>query len=175
MSLTTINSQARQYLFNTNEIVHGTIRFLLALFPFCPPCGLHVKSNPAGRGKPSESRDKKRKSNLKFKTYETDDLVKLKNADKTNKYGCYGFLPENNEQYLGEYDDSSLINCLGTSKDGEELYKDILDMYYYKIKNQNWTENDNVSILLSGNYSDYKSLSSVGYALLGIDGLRIES
>ena len=53
---------------------------------------------------------------------------------------------------------------------GEELYKDILDMYYYKIKNQNWTENDNVSILLSGNYSDYKSLSSVGYALLDIDG-----
>ena len=51
-------------------------------------------------------------------------LIKLKNADKTNKYGCYGFLPENNEQYLGEYDDSSLINCLGTSKDGEELYKD---------------------------------------------------
>lgn len=97
-------------------------------------------------------------------------LIKLKNADKTNKYGCYGFLPENNEQYLGEYDDSSLINCLGTSKDGEELYKDILDMYYYKIKNQNWTENDNVSILLSGNYSDYKSLSSVGYALLDIDG-----
>lgn len=97
-------------------------------------------------------------------------LIKLKNADKTNKYGCYGFLPENNEQYLGGYDDSSLINCLGTSKDGEELYKDILDMYYYKIKNQNWTENDNVSILLSGNYSDYKSLSSVGYALLDIDG-----
>ena len=26
-------------------------------------------------------------------------LIKLKNADKTNKYGCYGFLPENNEQY----------------------------------------------------------------------------
>ncbi|WP_347044939.1 hypothetical protein, partial [Bacteroides ovatus] len=75
--LTTINSQARQYLFNTNETVHGTIRFLLALFPFCPPCGPHVKSNPAGRGKPSEGRDKKRKSNLKFKAYETDNLVKL--------------------------------------------------------------------------------------------------
>ena len=75
--LTTINSQARQYLLNANEIVHGTIRFLLALFPFCPPCGPHVKSNPAGRGEPSESRDKKQKLNLKFKTHEADDLVKL--------------------------------------------------------------------------------------------------
>lgn len=97
-------------------------------------------------------------------------LVKLKGADKTNKYGCYGFLPENNKQYLSEYDDGELLKCVVSSVDGEELYKDVLDMYYYKIKNQNWTENDNVSILLSGNYSDYKSLSSVGYALLDIDG-----
>lgn len=97
-------------------------------------------------------------------------LIKLKDADKTNKYGCYGFLPENNKQYLSEYDDGELLKCVVSSVDGEELYKDVLDMYYYKIKNQNWTENDNVSILLSGNYSDYKSLSSVGYALLDIDG-----
>lgn len=97
-------------------------------------------------------------------------LVKLKDADKTNKYGCYGFLPENNKQYLSEYDDGELLMCVVSSVDGEELYKDVLDMYYYKIKNQNWTENDNVSILLSGNYSDYKSLSSVGYSLLDIDG-----
>lgn len=97
-------------------------------------------------------------------------LVKLKDADKTNKYGCYGFLPENNKQYLSEYDDGELLKCVFSSVDGEELYKDVLDMYYYKIKNQNWTENDNVSILLSGNYSDYKSLSSVGYSLLDIDG-----
>lgn len=97
-------------------------------------------------------------------------LVKLKDADKTNKYGCYGFLPENNKQYLSEYDDGELLKCVVSSVDGEELYKDVLDMYYYKIKNQNWTENDNVSILLSGNYLDYKSLSSVGYALLDIDG-----
>ena len=97
-------------------------------------------------------------------------LVKLKDADKTNKYGCYGFLPENNKQYLSEYDDGELLKCVVSSVDGEELYKDVLDMYYYKIKNQNWTENDNVSILLSGNYSDYKSLSSVGYSLLDIDG-----
>ncbi|RGZ88698.1 hypothetical protein DW967_14460 [Agathobacter rectalis] len=97
-------------------------------------------------------------------------LVKLKDADKTNKYGCYGFLPENNKQYLSEYDDGELLKCVVSSVDGEELYKDVLDMYYYKIKNQNWTENDNVSILLSGNYSDYKSLSSVGYSILDIDG-----
>lgn len=61
-------------------------------------------------------------------------LVKLKDADKTNKYGCYGFLPENNNQYLSEYDDGELLKCVVSSVDGEELYKDVLDMYYYKIK-----------------------------------------
>lgn len=44
-------------------------------------------------------------------------LIKLKNADKTNKYGCYGFLPENNEQYLGEYDDSSIIDAVQNKSD----------------------------------------------------------
>jgi hypothetical protein len=39
-------------------------------------------------------------------------LIKLKNADKTNKYGCYGFLPENNEKYLKECDDSNIISVI---------------------------------------------------------------
>ena len=38
-------------------------------------------------------------------------LVKLKNADKNNKYGCYGFLPEDNDKYLEEFDDSLLKQC----------------------------------------------------------------
>lgn len=48
-------------------------------------------------------------------------LIKLKNADKTNKYGCYGFLPENNEQYLGEYDDSSIIAAVQNKSDLDDL------------------------------------------------------
>lgn len=97
-------------------------------------------------------------------------LVKLKDADKTNKYGCYGFLPENNKQYLSEYDDGELLKCVVSSVDGEELYKDVLDMYYYKIKNQNWTDNDEVSPLFSNPYTNLKSLNNVGYALIDIDG-----
>ena len=97
-------------------------------------------------------------------------LVKLKDADKTNKYGCYGFLPENNNQYLSEYDDGELLKCVVSSVDGEELYKDVLDMYYYKIKNQNWTDNDEVSPLFSNPYTNLKSLNNVGYALMDIDG-----
>lgn len=54
--------------------------------------------------------------------------------------------------------------------DGEELYKDVLDMYYYKIKNQNWTDNDEVSPLFSNTYTNLKSLNNVGYALIDIDG-----
>lgn len=40
----------------------------------------------------------------------------------------------NNNQYLSEYDDGELLKCVVSSVDGEELYKDVLDMYYYKIK-----------------------------------------
>ena len=36
-------------------IVHGTIRFLLALFPFCPPCGPHVNQIPPDEGNPPKA------------------------------------------------------------------------------------------------------------------------
>ena len=57
-------------------------------------------------------------------------LIKLKNADKTNKYGCYGFLPENNEQYLGEYDDSSIIDAVQNKSD----LKDFVGIGYNEQK-----------------------------------------
>jgi len=47
-------------------------------------------------------------------------LVKLKDADKTNKYGCYGFLPENNKQYLSEYDDGTLIQCVVSDRNNNK-------------------------------------------------------
>ena len=45
----------------------------------------------------------------------------------------------------------------------------IRDRYYYKIKNQNWTDNDEVSPLFSNPYTNLKSLNNVGYALIDID------
>ena len=78
-------------------------------------------------------------------------------------------MPENNKQYLSEYDDGELLKCVVSSVDGEELYKDVLDMYYYKIKNQNWTDNDDVSIAYLYN-ENYKELGNTGYAFIDIDG-----
>lgn len=100
-----------------------------------------------------------------------DCLVKLRNADETNKYGCYGFLPEDNEKYLKDCDDSRIVECAGYSTSGEALYKDILNMYYYKIKNNSWSGNDNVSMLFltMKNYGDALSLDDVGYTLIDID------
>lgn len=43
-------------------------------------------------------------------------LVQLKNADKTNKNGCYGFLLGDNEEYLKEYNDEALISIIGSAK-----------------------------------------------------------
>lgn len=120
--------------------------------------------------------DKTKKNNPRYETTQNtinqeiaECLVKLKNADKINQNGCYGFLPENNEQYLKEYDDSVLIECIGKTVNGKELYKDILDMYYYKIKNNNWTGSENVSSLFLEGYSSINSLNNVGYTLIDID------
>ena len=71
---------------------------------------------------------------------------------------------------LGDVYKRQLLKCVVSSVDGEELYKDVLDMYYYKIKNQNWTDNDEVSPLFSNPYTNLKSLNNVGYALIDIDG-----
>lgn len=62
-------------------------------------------------------------------------LIKLKNADKTNKYGCYGFLPENNEQYLGEYDDSSLIQCVGSDRNKNSEINETNNIYVEFLNN----------------------------------------
>lgn len=80
-------------------------------------------------------------------------LIRLKNADKTNKYGCYGFLPENNEQYLGEYDDSSLLQCVLKSVDNNDIYQDF-------IKNKEYN-----------NYitDEWKANKPSQYALVDID------
>ena len=80
-------------------------------------------------------------------------LIKLKNADKTNKYGRYGFLPENNEQYLGEYDDRTLIQCVINGVDVNSVYQEY-------IKNKEY--NDYIK-------DEWKSNNPSQYAIIDID------
>lgn len=80
-------------------------------------------------------------------------LIKLKNADKTNKYGCYGFLPENNKQYLSEYDDGTLIQCVINGVDVNSVYQEY-------IKNKEY--NDYIK-------DEWKSNNPSQYAIIDID------
>ena len=80
-------------------------------------------------------------------------LVKLKDADKTNKYGCYGFLPENNKQYLSEYDDGTLIQCVINGVDINSIYQEY-------IKNKEY--NDYIK-------DEWKSNNPSQYAIIDID------
>ena len=80
-------------------------------------------------------------------------LVKLKDADKTNKYGCYGFLPENNKQYLSEYDDGTLIQCVINGVDVNSVYQEY-------IKNKEY--NDYIK-------DEWKSNNPSQYAIIDID------
>ena len=80
-------------------------------------------------------------------------LVKLKDADKTNRYGCYGFLPENNKQYLSEYDDGTLIQCVINGVDINSIYQEY-------IKNKEY--NDYIK-------DEWKSNNPSQYAIIDID------
>ena len=80
-------------------------------------------------------------------------LVELKDADKTNKYGCYGFLPENNKQYLSEYDDGTLIQCVINGVDVNSVYQEY-------IKNKEY--NDYIK-------DEWKSNNPSQYAIIDID------
>ena len=80
-------------------------------------------------------------------------FVKLKDADKTNKYGCYGFLPENNKQYLSEYDDGTLIQCVINGVDVNSVYQEY-------IKNKEY--NDYIK-------DEWKSNNPSQYAIIDID------
>ena len=80
-------------------------------------------------------------------------LVKLKDADKTNKCGCYGFLPENNKQYLSEYDDGTLIQCVINGVDVNSVYQEY-------IKNKEY--NDYIK-------DEWKSNNPSQYAIIDID------
>lgn len=48
-------------------------------------------------------------------------LIKLKNADTTNKNKCYGFLPEDNAEYLKKYNNKSLVDLINRQNEIVEI------------------------------------------------------
>lgn len=80
-------------------------------------------------------------------------LVKLKNADKNNKYGCYGFLPEDDDKYLEEFDDSTLVQSIKNNADKDDIYQEF-------IKNEQF--NDYIN-------DEWKVNKPSQYSLLDID------
>ena len=49
-----------------------------------------------------------------------------------------------------------------------DIYKDVLDMYYYKIES-GWEGTEDISYLFDWVYSDVESLSDAGYTLIDLD------
>lgn len=123
----------------------------------------------------SEENEKKIPSVIEYQNAINEEiagyLVQLKNVDTTNEYGCYGFLPEDNAEYLKKYNNtamSEIIQNMGNTENDMNIYKNILDMYYYKI-NTGWDETEDVSYLFYWGYTDVETLSDAGYALIDLD------
>lgn len=126
-----IQSDTFSTYINKRNVVFGEVKNITPenLYELSQYCYAYLKSRYITRDAAVGSLTEKTKKNNS--TYETTQkmvnqeiaeyLIKLKNADKTNKYGCYGFLPENNEQYLGEYDDSSIIATVQNKSDLDDL------------------------------------------------------
>ena len=122
-----IQSDTFSTYINKRNVVFGDAKNITSenLYELSQYCYAYLKSCYITRDAAVGSLTEKTKKNNP--TYESTQkmvnqeiaeyLIKLKNADKTNKYGCYGFLPENNEQYLGEYDDSSIIDAVQNKSD----------------------------------------------------------
>ena len=119
-----------------------------------------------------------------------DLLSFLKDAPEDNKNGFYGFLPEDNEEYLANYDKSVMkewVDQYGhapTLNDGKTLYKEVLDMYYNYIQSgwkdyyENTSADDYVCDLFPRVYSDSSYIDKIGYCFIdlnkdGIDELLI--
>ena len=98
-------------------------------------------------------------------------LVQLKNADTTNESKCYGFLPEDNEKYLKDYNNIELSEIIKSTESVDNdinIYKDILDMFYCKI-DTGWDGTEDVSWLYYQGGYEIESLADVGYAFIDLD------
>lgn len=69
-------------------------------------------------------------------------LVQLKNADKTNESKCYGFLPEDNAEYLEQYEGEKVFPITET-KSMEDSYNEILERYKEAcaVEDNEWLDN----------------------------------
>ena len=83
-------------------------------------------------------------------------LVQLKNADTTNQNKCYGFLPEDNKEYLKNYDNKTLENWVNKENDAIEITKYKGD--FEKIVEMMDLANDNEAKRGNNNYyiDDFK-------------------
>lgn len=79
-------------------------------------------------------------------------LVQLKNADKTNESKCYGFLPEDNAEYLEQYEGEKVFPITET-KSMEDSYNEILERYKEActVEDNEWLDNLE---LYNSKYSD---------------------
>lgn len=61
-------------------------------------------------------------------------LVQLKNVDTTNESKCYGFLPEDNEEYLEKYKCEKLLSVIGSAEtvSFERIYENSLEFAIIK-------------------------------------------
>lgn len=55
-------------------------------------------------------------------------LVQLKDADTTNEYGCYGFLPSDNEKYLKEHSSAGLQKIIFQKIYSNEWYGNTIEI-----------------------------------------------
>lgn len=87
-------------------------------------------------------------------------LVKLKNADTTNENLKYGFLPENNEKYLKDYNSSILVEYVDkySSKD----LSDVINFEWNKIPTEVNDETSNETIIFESIPHQFVFTSGVG-------------
>lgn len=109
-------------------------------------------------------------------------LVQLKNADTTNQNKCYGFLPEDNKEYLNKYDANKILAAVKTAAEGHSdltRWLDSLENFYNEIggnyadetgDHENWIIGDGIQY---GNYCESASVDEIYidrdvYSLFGI-------
>lgn len=114
-----------------------------------------------------------------------DYLVDLRDANETNENLCYGFLPEDNEEYLQTYEPAKFVECIDAitvtgNDDSEQLYAEVLDMFYYNIST-GWENyeimdyyNDFISFIFPMYYSDPAYIDKIGYQFWDLDGNGIK-
>lgn len=67
-------------------------------------------------------------------------LIQLKNADTDNEEKCYGFLPQDNKEYLSKYDKDKLLK-LATEKNYTQVVSDAYNNFIFQGGYNQYTKN----------------------------------